>query len=183
LRLDFFAFFFFATFLAVFFLVTAFLPAVDFDFFPDFFAVFLAAFFAAFFEDDLPAVFAVAFFGGVLADARFAAGFRFFFGITTGIIGAEGIRGSIRPSPATGMKTTCSPGFTGSGSIACCRAADAVVAMFSTASLILSTNLSGIGQSPRRKRPYIQRRSRGAKLSNLMLSLLGHSHVTSILFI
>src|SRR6267378_616549 len=51
-RFDFFAFFFFVTFLAVFFFPTAFRPADDLVFFAglleDFFAAFLAAFFAVF---------------------------------------------------------------------------------------------------------------------------------------
>jgi hypothetical protein len=51
--LDFFAFFFFATFLAVLFFPTAFRPADDFVFFADFLEDFLAAFLATFLAVEL----------------------------------------------------------------------------------------------------------------------------------
>ena len=77
MRLDFFAFFFFATFLAVFFFPTAFGLADDFDFFAAFFdfltAVFLVAFLADFLADFF-AVFLGAFFAAFLA-AFFGADF------------------------------------------------------------------------------------------------------------
>jgi hypothetical protein len=63
-RFDFFAFFFFATFLAVLFFPTAFRPADDFVFFADLLEDFFAAFFAAVF-----AAFLAVFFGVFVAGA------------------------------------------------------------------------------------------------------------------
>jgi hypothetical protein len=58
-RFDFFAFFFFATFLAVLFFPTAFRPADDFVFFADLLEDFFAAFFAAVFAAFLAVFFGV----------------------------------------------------------------------------------------------------------------------------
>jgi hypothetical protein len=114
-------------------------PADDLVFFPDFFTVFFASFFGAFFEDFLVAFFATAFFGGmILAGAGFAGAFRFFFEITTGVIGDGDIRGSA-PSPAMGARKTLSPGFNGSGAIACFAASVTEVAISFAACALVST--------------------------------------------
>ncbi len=124
--------FFFAAFLVVVFFATVLRPAAGFRALPaftlvagDFFAVFLAA---------LVALFA-GFFGACFEVDFFRRGV-----ITTG---GTAVSASKSPPPVIGIKATgCPAGFSGSGSIACCRASDAVVAIFSTASLILSTSCS-----------------------------------------
>src|SRR3981189_1017132 len=120
-----FACFFFAEFLVVLFFAKAFRPAAGFHAF----AAFL--FVTDFFEDFLAAFFAAAFFAGTFLLAALVF-------TTTGIISADGIKGSAKPSPAAGRKTTSSPGFGGSGSNAFFAASDALVAMSFTVSIVFS---------------------------------------------
>jgi len=107
------------------------------DFVAAFFVVFVAAFFAdAFFADFFPDFSAV--FLAVVLAVVFGAFFEVEFfrgGITTngGIMGSD-------PSPAMrAYVTASSPGFKGSGSIACFAASDTVLAMSFTVCTVFST--------------------------------------------